>query len=102
MTIGNNDANGRDSRDDRETFEIILAWSETVLTVHLGQSVLDVLANAGVDVEPGCGTGGCGTCAMPYVEGDLVHKDACLSPVDRERYFCPCVSRARTRIVLAL
>ena len=52
-------------------------------------------------VEPGCQTGGCGMCVTAYVEGDIIHKDGCLSVFDRERYFCPCVSRARTRIVLA-
>jgi hypothetical protein len=53
-------------------------------------------------VEPGCQTGGCGSCVLAYVEGDLIHKDTCLSATDRARYFCPCVSRARSRIVLAL
>jgi hypothetical protein len=46
-----------------------------------------------VPVEPGCQTGGCGMCVTAYVEGDIIHKDTCLSVSDRERYFCPCVSR---------
>jgi ferredoxin len=61
-----------------------------------------VLLAAGVAVETGCQTGGCGSCVLAYVEGDLIHKDSCLSAADRARYFCPCVSRARTRVVLAL
>ena len=36
------------------------------------------------------------------VEGDVIHKDTCLSAADRTHYFCPCVSRAKTRIVLPL
>lgn len=95
-------ANAQDgSENGRDAFEILLAWSETVLTVGPGENTLAILEAAGVPVEPGCGTGGCGTCAMPYVEGDIIHKDACLTATDRERYFCPCVSRARTRVVLA-
>lgn len=82
-------------------FEIFLAWSETTLVVGPGESALEVLVRAGVPVEPGCQTGGCGTCVTAYVEGDVIHKDACLGPGDRERLFCPCVSRAATRIVLA-
>jgi len=39
---------------------------------------------------------------LAYVEGDLIHKDTCLSVADRAHYFCPCVSRARSRIVLPL
>jgi len=84
-----------------DTFEIYLAWSDTTLTVRPGQTALQALTEAGVAVEPGCQTGGCGMCMTAYVEGDIIHKDTCLSVTDRERYFCPCVSRARTRIVLA-
>lgn len=83
-------------------FELYLAWSDRVLTVGPGQSVLQVLIDAGVPIEPGCGTGTCGTCVTEYVEGDLVHKDSFLSPDDRRHFFCPCVSAARTRIVLAI
>jgi ferredoxin len=83
------------------SFEIYLAWSDQVLKVGAGQSALDVLLQAGVPIEPGCQTGGCGECATAYVEGDVIHKDACLNVDDRQRSFCPCVSRARTRIVLA-
>ena len=28
-------------------------------------------------------------CVTAYVEGDIIHKDGCLSVFDRERYFCP-------------
>lgn len=84
------------------SFEILLAWSEKTLLVRPGESALQALIAAGIPVEPGCQTGGCGMCATEYVEGDIVHKDACLTASDREHYFCPCVSRARTRVVLAL
>jgi ferredoxin len=84
-----------------DTFEIYRAWSGTTLTVRPGQTALQALVDAGVAVEPGCQTGGCGMCVTAYFEGDVIHKDGCLSIFDRERYFCPCVSRARTRIVLA-
>ena len=83
-------------------FEIYLAWSETTLRVAADQSARDVMLAAGLPVEIGCGNGGCGMCVTEYVEGDIVHKDACLTAADRAHYFCPCVSRAATRIVLAL
>ena len=83
-------------------FEIYLAWSDRSVRVEAGTSALAALLEAGVAVETGCQTGGCGSCVLAYVEGDLIHKDACLSVADRARYFCPCVSRAETRIVLAL
>jgi vanillate O-demethylase ferredoxin subunit len=85
-----------------QAFEILLAWSETTLTVRPGETALQVLLAAGVPVATGCEVGNCGDCAFPYIEGDIIHKDHCLTPADRQRYFCPCVSRARSRIVLAL
>lgn len=85
-----------------EPFEIYLVWSEKTLTVGSDQSALQVLVEAGLPVEPGCMTGGCGTCMVEFVEGDVIHKDACLTAADRERHMCPCVSRARGTLVLPL
>lgn len=85
---------------EAEFFEIYLVWSDRILRVQAGQTALQVLLEAGVAISPGCLTGGCGECATAYVEGDIIHKDACLNAADRERLFCPCVSRARTRIVI--
>jgi dimethylamine monooxygenase subunit B len=83
-----------------EPFKFYLVWSETTLGVGPGQSALAVLVAAGVPIEPGCMTGGCGECATRYVEGDIIHKDACLSAAGRETLFCPCVSRATGQLVL--
>ena len=81
-------------------FEIWLVWSDVRLIVPDDRTTLSVLLDAGVPIEPGCMTGGCGDCATEYVEGDVDHKDACLSLDDRKRLFCPCVSRARGTLVL--
>jgi len=81
-------------------FEIWLVWSDVRLSIPDDRSALAVLLEAGVPIEPGCLTGGCGECATEYVEGDVEHKDACLSLEDRKRVFCPCVSRARGTLVL--
>ncbi|MBS0241053.1 MAG: 2Fe-2S iron-sulfur cluster binding domain-containing protein [Proteobacteria bacterium] len=70
------------------------------MTVAAGQTALQVLVDAGLPIEPGCQTGGCGMCATEYVEGDVIHYDGCLNAQERKRYFCPCVSRAATRIVI--
>jgi len=85
-----------------QAFEIYLAWADVTLTVKPGQTALDVLVQAGIPIEPGCSVGGCGHCVTRYVEGDVIHKDACLNEAERKTMFCPCVSRARSRIVLAL
>lgn len=103
---------GMDDRDEAATpatprapdgsFEIYLVWSERTLMVEPQQTALQVLLAAELPIEPGCETGGCGMCATEYVEGDVIHKDGCLTADDRKRYFCPCVSRAKSRIVLPL
>lgn len=82
-------------------FEVYLAWADRTLKVSPHESTLQVLLAAGVPIEPGCLTGACGECVTDYVEGDVIHKDSCLNAEDRRHSFCPCVSRARTRIVLA-
>jgi len=83
-----------------EKFEIWLVWSDKRLNVAPVQTALEVLEAAGVPVEPGCKSGGCGECATPYVEGALIHKDACLNAGERNKMFCPCVSRAKGTLVL--
>lgn len=69
------DRGAEDQQVAADTFEIYLAWSDTTLTVRLGQTALQALTEAGVAVEPGCQTGGCGMCVTAYVEGDIIHKD---------------------------
>ncbi|MCB1522346.1 MAG: 2Fe-2S iron-sulfur cluster binding domain-containing protein [Hyphomicrobiaceae bacterium] len=93
---------GADDASEDDTFELELVWSDVVLTVPAGRSALDVLAAAGVAIEAGCGHGSCGTCATEFVEGEVIHRDTCLSVADREHEFCPCISRGRGRIILPL
>jgi vanillate O-demethylase ferredoxin subunit len=85
----------------RETFKIFLVWAERTLVVGPNETALQIMVAAGIPIEPGCQTGGCGVCATEYIEGDVIHTDACLTAADREHCFCPCVSRARTRVVIA-
>ena len=84
----------------KEPFEILLVWSERTLHVGADQTALQVLHDAGVPVDKGCELGDCGTCATEFVEGDVIHNDTCLTAATREHEFCPCVSRAKGRLVL--
>lgn len=82
--------------------EIWLVWSDLRIEVRAGTSILDALLAAGVNVVPGCRVGSCGECITEYVEGDILHKDSCLSAEDRRQRFCPCVSSACGSLVLPL
>lgn len=81
-------------------FEVWLVWSDQRILVPAETTALSVLMEAGVPIEPGCMTGGCGECATAYVEGEVLHKDTCLSLAEREHVFCPCVSRAIGTLVI--
>lgn len=91
---------GEDVSGKNAEFEIWLVWSDRRITVPADTATLDALINAGIPIVPGCRTGSCGECATTYVEGDVIHKDSCLSEAERENTFCPCVSRARGTLVL--
>lgn len=68
------------------------------ITVSQGQSMLDALEAAGVEVMSECRRGECGLCAVDVVkvEGALDHRDVFLSETQKRENnrVCACVSRA--------
>jgi len=75
------------------------------LTVHVapGQTILDVVLDAGVWAPYECRRGECGACMTRIVDGRPDHRDVCLSEPLREAYMCTCVSRAHSdRLTLDL
>jgi ferredoxin len=79
--------------------------SRQVLEVTAGQSVLQAMEEAGLYAPSDCLRGECGTCAVRIVEGEVVHRDMCLSQADRHtaRLMTPCVWRSMgERLVLDL
>jgi len=86
-------------------FEITLAQRGVTLPVPPGRSVLDVLAEAGVDQPRSCEQGICGTCECRVLEGEVDHRDSILSAAERAAndVMMTCVSRAKSpRLVLDL
>ncbi|WP_242527061.1 MULTISPECIES: PDR/VanB family oxidoreductase [Pseudomonas] len=90
--------------DGDQAFEVELRASGVTLAVNAGQTLLDVMIEAGLDPMFDCRRGDCGVCVTQVIEGEADHRDICLS--DRERSggaFCTCVSRAKTaKLVLDL
>jgi vanillate O-demethylase ferredoxin subunit len=74
------------------------------LTVPPGESLLDALEAAGVEVMSDCRRGECGLCAMDVLalEGEIDHRDVFLSAHERatNQRICACVSRVVGRITL--
>jgi vanillate O-demethylase ferredoxin subunit len=86
-------------------FEVQLASSGHVISVPAGQTVVQALAEAGVQVMVSCEQGVCGTCLTRVLAGEPEHRDVYLTPEEQAAndQFLPCCSRAKSaRLVLDL
>ncbi len=81
--------------------EIELARSGRRLPVVAGQSMLDTLLDAGVDVPFSCTQGICGSCRIEVLDGLPDHRDECLSDDDRQSNRCviACCSGSRSAVL---
>ena len=88
--------------DDDTAFELELARTGRVITVPANRSVLQALADAGVEVMSSCEAGVCGTCLTRVLEGTPDHKDSYLTPEERAAndQFLPCCSRSKTPLLV--
>ncbi|MGX9963585.1 PDR/VanB family oxidoreductase [Roseomonas sp. F4] len=85
-----------------EAFEVEIASSGAVLPVPVDRSLLEVLREAGHNVDAACEYGACGSCVVGVEAGQPEHRDVCLSPAVRRGAMTACVSRGRGRLRLAL
>jgi vanillate O-demethylase ferredoxin subunit len=87
------------------SFEVVLHSSQRVVVVPTGRSIVQALADAGVDIVTSCEQGVCGTCLTGVVDGTPDHRDQYLTPEEQAAgdQILPCCSRSKTaRLVLAL
>lgn len=89
-----------------EPFVVELSKSNQVIEVPEGVTLLDALLENGIDAPYSCKIGGCGTCAVDVVEGEVEHRDVFLTDKEKEEesIICTCISRAKNgnRLVLDL
>ena len=84
-------------------FQVEIKSTGKIYDVGAGQTILDILKGAKLNVEFGCSEGICGSCIVNVLEGEVDHRDSVLQGAEREQndYMCICVSRARSkRLVL--
>lgn len=97
-------APGADGGD--AAFEVELASSGRVVQVQPGQSIVQALGAAGIDVPTSCEQGVCGTCLTRVLSGTPLHRDSYLTDDERAAadQMLPCCSRAAAgqRLVLDL
>ena len=71
---------------------------ETTVLVPPGDTLLDAARAAGISLEFSCTVGGCGTCALRLVDGDveLDEPNALTADERASGLILPCVSRPRS------
>lgn len=85
-----------------DPFTAELRQSKKVLEIGATQTLLDVLKNAGMDVDSSCEVGNCGTCKVDVCGGRVEHKGTGLLDEEKCGAMLACVSRGVGRIVLDL
>ena len=86
-------------------FEVELKSSGQIVSVAAGQSIIQALEAAGLDVLYDCQRGDCGICQCGVIEGVPDHRDVILSDDEKasNKVMQICVSRAKSeRLVLDL
>jgi len=93
-----------DTSDD-EGFEVQIASTGQVYNIGEDDTIVSVLAEAGVEIMTSCEQGICGACITRVLDGEVDHRDQVLTDKERdeEGWFTPCCSRATSkRLVLDL
>lgn len=85
-----------------QSFQVKLASSGKVVIVPKDKTVVQALAEAGVEVQTSCEQGVCGTCLTRVLEGEPDHKDLYLTPDEQAKndQFTPCCSRSKSAILV--
>jgi vanillate O-demethylase ferredoxin subunit len=68
----------------QEEFTVILAKSGVEIPVRKGETILEVLLNARIDVQYSCEQGVCGACELKFLSGTPEHRDMVRSPEEHD------------------
>jgi len=82
-----------------QTIEVHLTKSDRVISVPAGQTILDMLLDAGIQVPHQCKRGECSMCSTRVLAGEPDHRDLCLNAEERSESMCICVSRAQGKLL---
>ena len=83
-----------------DTFQVKIASTGAVLDVPAEQSIVEVLWDAGIDVDTSCESGLCATCMTRYLEGEPDHRDMVLDAEEQAEYLCVCCSRSKSPLLV--
>lgn len=79
-------------------FEVTLTDSGKKISVSENETLLEVLLREGINAPHACKIGGCGSCEVEVVDGEVDHRDRFLSEENKltRRSILTCCSRAKT------
>lgn len=85
-----------------QAFTIKIQSTGAMVEVPVGQTAVQALSAAGIEVLVSCEQGHCGSCLTPVLEGKPDHRDQFMLPEEHERNdaFTPCCSRSLTRCLV--
>jgi MOSC domain-containing protein YiiM/ferredoxin-NADP reductase len=83
-----------------DPFTVELKQSKKTLEVPAEKTLLQVLRDAGLEVESSCEAGNCGTCRIEVCGGAVEHRGSALSEEDKGKAMLSCVSRGVKHILI--
>jgi vanillate O-demethylase ferredoxin subunit len=83
-------------------FDVRIASSGNTYTVPAGQTIVQALAEHGIEILTSCEQGVCGTCITRVLEGEPDHRDLYFTDEEKAKndQFTPCCSRSRSRTLI--
>jgi vanillate O-demethylase ferredoxin subunit len=95
-------ADAVESDGEDRAFKIQLNSTGDVLDVPADKSIVEVLAEAGIEIPVSCEQGICGTCLTPVLQGTPDHRDLVLTEGEHEDndQMTLCCSRALTDLLV--
>lgn len=91
---------GAECLEDSAVVSVTLAKTGRTLELEPGETLLSALTRLGVPVAYDCRRGECGMCAVGYRDGEVDHRDRCLSDEDRKARLCLCVSGVKSDTIV--
>ncbi|KAI0412709.1 pyruvate kinase-like protein [Xylaria grammica] len=84
-----------------DPFEVEVETTGKVLQVPREKSLLQVLNEAGFDIDSSCLAGNCGACMVDCRQGEVVHQGVALDDEQKRTSMLSCVSRGKGRITVS-
>jgi ferredoxin len=69
----------------QEEFTVVLAKSGVEIAVRQGETILEALLNAHIDVQYSCEQGICGACEVRFLSGTPEHRDMVRSAEEHDQ-----------------